>query len=210
MRKSTSALRVRGLRTPRILIWFRGLLHGKILHSGGLDPETGVIASGYVAGQTKRFIGACVARRDLAERRLADCWAGADRTLLELPGVKAALAAIEVPPKVPGESGSQARAREKAEAQRASVEEKRLTLMKSLSDFYNTILKEYNEAADQMETTASRLLSCFSAYGHGLTLQPVFDGTLPDVPPGSCADCILNDHRQTWTKLITALKEDQP
>lgn len=209
MSRPATTLRVRGIRCPRILIWLRGLIHGKLLHTAGVDPETGRLASGYVSGQTGRFRLACVARRDLAERRLEKSWAEADRVLLALPGAVEAMEAISVPPKVPGETGAQARTRERAAALRAAAEEKLLELLRQLSDLYNDILKEYNHAADQMEATADRLLSCFAAYGHGATLRPVFDGMLPDVSADGCADAILSYHAGSWNQLTEALKEVQ-
>lgn len=198
MSRRVTALPVRGMRCPRGLIWLRGLVHGKVLHSAAVDPETGRLVSGYVSGQTERFRGACVDRRELAERRLEKTWAEADQVLLKLPDADRAVEAIRASSQSPGESGSLARARER-----------RLKLLSELAGFRNAILKEYNEAADQMEATADRLLSCFAAYGHGATLRPVFDGMLPDVSPDGCADGILTDHAESWNSLTEALKEVQ-
>ena len=207
MSRSPAVLRVRGLRTPRLFIWCRGFLHGRLLHSAGVDPRTGTLASSYVTGQVHRFHKACADRRENAERRLAKDWSDADRLLLDLSDAEKELAAAVIPPKQPDETSSQIRAREKAAALRAAIEARRLALLKDLADIYNRVLREFNEAADQMDATAARLLSCFAAYGHGATLQPVFDGMLPEVGCGDCAEGILTDHHQTWNELTSALKE---
>lgn len=67
MGNNKTALPMKGIHTPRFFIWFRGFWHGKIIHTGGIDPETNTIASGYVTGQIKRFRNACVTRREKAE-----------------------------------------------------------------------------------------------------------------------------------------------
>lgn len=50
MRKNKTVLPIKGMRTPRFFIWLRGFWHGKVMHTGGIHPETNVIASGYVTG----------------------------------------------------------------------------------------------------------------------------------------------------------------
>ena len=51
MSKNKPTLPMKGINSPRFFIWFRGFWHGKVIHTGGLDPETNTIASGYVTGQ---------------------------------------------------------------------------------------------------------------------------------------------------------------
>ena len=55
MGKTKTVLPMKGLRTPRIFLWILGFIHGKVLHTGGLDPETGTITSGYITGQSDVF-----------------------------------------------------------------------------------------------------------------------------------------------------------
>lgn len=62
MDKNQSVLHMKGIHTPEIFIWFHGLWHGKIIHSGGLDPETNCIASAYVTAQIKNFRNVCILR----------------------------------------------------------------------------------------------------------------------------------------------------
>lgn len=51
-------LPMKGLGTPRLLLWCRGFLHGKLLRTGGADPR-GVITSTYVSDPdfTQRMSG---------------------------------------------------------------------------------------------------------------------------------------------------------
>lgn len=83
MSKVRTTLPMKGLHTPLFFIWTKGFIHGKIIRTGGLDPETDTICSGYITGQIKRFRNACVVRREQAEGSLAEVWNKADRLLVD-------------------------------------------------------------------------------------------------------------------------------
>lgn len=207
MSKTKTSLPMKGLHTPRFFLWCRGFLHGKIIHTGGLDPETNTISSGYITGQVKRFHNACITRREQAEAKLAKEWAEADQLLIDLAAISVALAGSSDHQKFANESSAQARAREKAAEKRASREAERLEILKRLSEISNTIRAELDLAHDQMEATAEALLSGFAAYGHGLLLEPIFQYNLPSAAYEGCAEQILKSHEDTWNTMVSILKE---
>ena len=207
MSKTSTVLPMKGIHTPDGFLWLRGFIHGKVIHTGGLDPETGTISSGYITGQTKRFRSACVARCEYAEDKLKKEWADAGQLLIDLASISAALAvASGRQPSAHGNS-AQARAQEKAAGKRASRRAERLAILKQLSNIANTIRVEYDRAHDQMEATAEMLLSTFSCYGHGLLMKPVHANNLPAVSFEDCAAQILKRHEDTWNKMVSILKE---
>lgn len=208
MGKTKTVLPMKGLRTPRIFLWILGLIHGKILHTGGLDPETGTITSGYITGQIKRFRNACVTRGERTEEKLAKEWAEADCLLIDLVNIADSLKHTSNCQESANESTSaQARTREKAASVRATREAERLAILKRLADISNTIRTELDKAQNQMEATAEMLLSTLSCYGHGLLMQPVYTRTLPIVPYEDCAAQIIKSHEATWNAIVTILKE---
>lgn len=83
-------LRVRGLRTPRLCLWLLGWSH-RLLRTGCLDRETGRAESAYMTGQVKRFQSAAVLRLSKSEKSAAPLFAEADKLLLRLPYLDAAL-----------------------------------------------------------------------------------------------------------------------
>ena len=206
MNSFKTALPMKGLKTPRLFLWFKGFIHGKVLHTGGLDPESATISSGYVTGQIKRFRNACVARRELAESKLSQKWSKADQLLIDYAILTSSLADGS-PQNQNKSSSAQARINEKAAQKRASQQSERQVILKSLSDIVNDIQAELESAHDQMEATAELLLSSFSAYGHGLLMEPVYASTLPNVTSGNCAEQILKSHEDTWNKIGSILKE---
>lgn len=207
MSKNRPTLPMKGLRTPRFFIWLRGFWHGKIIHTGGLDPETNVIASGYVTGQIKRFRNACVTRREQAETHLNKVWCDADELLIDYTAAASALAETGENQTAFSESNAKARANERAASRRASREEERQTIMKNLAMIANNIRAEYNSAHDQMEATAELLASAFACYGHGLLMRPVYSQNLPDITYEDCAKQIIDAHEDTWNAIVSILKE---
>ena len=83
-------LRVRGLHTPRLCLWLLGWSH-RLLRTGCLDRETGRAESAYMTGQVKRFQSAAVLRLSKSEKSAAPLFAEADKLLLRLPYLDAAL-----------------------------------------------------------------------------------------------------------------------
>lgn len=205
MRKST--LPVKGIRTPQFLVWFRGFWHGKILHTGGLDPETNTITSGYVTGQTKRFYNACVARREKAEEKLIKAWCKADELLVDYAAVNSALSGTDKSENSNVAGNAKIRSAERDAKKRAAYADERQSILKNLVKIANEIRSEYDSAYNQMEATSELLASLFSCYAHGVLMKPVSAYNLPIVNYEDCAKQILTSHEDTWNMVGSILKE---
>lgn len=81
---------------PRLLLWCRGFLHGKLLRTGGAAPR-GVITSGYISGQLERFRGACAVRREQAEWALSGDWRRAGELLAQLEALRCPVPGVSAP-----------------------------------------------------------------------------------------------------------------
>lgn len=195
MKKVKKTLPMKGVRIPRLLLFLLGFIHGR-LHTAQL--EGGVIASAFLVGQIERFYMACTVRCMEAARTLYDEWKNADKLLLELE-----LLLLEFPEAKAAESNTstQARAKEKAQV-------KRHTILTELSRIANTIRAETERADKQMEATAHLLMSCFTAYGHGVLMKPISSKNLPEILYKKYTDVILEAHKSTWSKLNSVLKEE--
>lgn len=199
MVKNQSVLHMRGIHTPNLFIWFHGLWHGKIIHSGGLDPETNCIASAYVTAQIKNFRNACILRCEKAERRLNNSWHQADDLLIDYSSVTTALQNTS------GHAGADGG---KQSARRiAACESDRENILKKLAEVKNDIQAEFNIAHAQMEATAECLASKLACYGHGLLLKPVYNHNLPAITYEDCAKQIINRHEDTWNAIVSIVKE---
>lgn len=206
MRKSKSTLPMKGIHIPRFFIWVHGFCHGKIMHTGGLNPETNIIESGYVTGQIKRFRNACVNRREKAEEQLSKVWSEADNLLIDYANVTSALN-MGGKNQCSLDGNALARYNERAAGKRASHEAERQTILKKLATLANTIRAEYNAANDQMEATAELLASSFACYGHGLLMKPVHNQNIPVINYEDCATKVIGNHEDTWKAIVSILKE---
>ena len=202
-----NALPMKGIHTPLFFICLRGFWHGKIIHTGSLDPETNVITSSYVTCQIKRFRNACVVRREKAEIKLTKLWYNADELLIDYATVTSALATAGKNQNSHNESNAQARSNERATQKHASHETERQAILKNLAKIANDIRAEYNSAHDQMEATAELLASAFACYGHGLLMKPVYTYNLPLINYEDYVKKIITNHEDTWNAIVSILKE---
>ena len=207
MSKTKATLPMKGLNTPRLFLWIKGFLHGKIIHTGGIDPETGTIASGYITGQIKLFHSACTIRSGQASTKLKKTWDEADNLLIQYACVCSELKESSTHQESVGESNAQARAREMADKARANHEAERQDILEKLAGLSNEVRDEEALARSQMEATRDLLHSTFASYGHGLLMKPVFSHNIPVVTCDDCADQILKSHEGTWNSVVSILKE---
>lgn len=199
MVKNQSVLHMKGIHTPEIFIWFHGLWHGKVIHSGGLDPETNCIASAYVTAQIKNFRNACILRCEKAESKLNNSWHQADDLLIDYSSVTTVLQNTSDNAGVTADKQSVRKI--------AAYESERENILKKLAEIKNDIQAEFNIAHAQMEATAECLASKLACYGHGLLLKPVYNHNLPAIAYEDCTKQIINRHEDTWNAIVSIVKE---
>ena len=210
MARTKTVLKVKGLHTPRLLLWMKGFLD-RTLHTGGIDPENGEISSSYITGQVARFEEACEKRIAAADDKIKGLWAEADNKLIDY----ANLPQIERVPDykdVPGiTNGAAARIHEKAEKDKAFREAKRIDIVKRLSDIENLILAESIQVDEEIAATANQLSSCLAAYGHGLLFKPVYPHMIPSIDTSKYAGkiCKIRERDTTWNAMTCVVKKEE-
>lgn len=188
---SKNILSVPGLATPRWILWIHGWFHGHVLKSGGLDPETNIIASCYITGKCSLFHRACIARIEALESNLQKKWADADGLLVDYKELNSVLK-TELPSFASVSDSIRARENERNAKIRASQAADRQAVLKKLMEIASNLRSEEHLAIDQMESTAAKLKSAFAAYGHGLLMKPIYASNLPQV---TCVEYLDAYHR---------------
>lgn len=204
--KKSAKMKVMRIHYPGTYLWFKGFVDGRILHTGGIDPQTNTVYSPFITGQLELFQGACATCRGNAERKLKKEWDEADSLLIDLEG---STGMIESGNKAPfiGEGNEEDRdgiALLRAREQRKEHRNKKL---KRLSEIANTIRSEYDGAISLMESTDAALMNAFATYGHGLLLKPVYSYNLPNADYNVSIEEFFKSHRTTWNGIMTLLKE---
>lgn len=166
--KKTNTLK--GLKTPRILLFALGFLHGRAMKSAALDPESGRIRSSYITGRMDALNSFCAQQVRQMETDLKAVWAEADNLLLSLRMTQTDPA--------PTPEGSQ-RELAQAEARKQQAAAESSQKLKQLSDIHNKIRSREVSFWTGLDTAASTLRSKLSAYGHGVTLGPVTEDQIP-------------------------------
>lgn len=199
---------MKGLHTPRICLWIGGFVHGKILHTGGIDPENNTISSAYITGQMKRFEGACILRLADAEASLAKDWETAEHLLIDYENVMFQLSStMDFTVFSQKSTSEEERSREKEALNRAALTAQQLVIKKQLADISSHVLNRTHQAYSDMEATGDQLLGCLSAYGHGMLLKPISPSLLPKIHLENYSDRLLQEHQQTWNEMLTILEK---
>lgn len=202
----TSSVKVKGVYTPRLLLWSKGVFD-KVLHTGGLDPASGELASSYVTGQIARFESACEKRLAVADVKLKPVWLEADQLLVDYAKLRRSDSFAEHVDN--SDNGVSARAREKAETAKAAREAERVAIVKRLSELGNLILAEAFQVDEEITAMIKQLSSAFSAYGHGLLLKPVYKHMLPTIDTDKySADKLCSLHEVTRRMMLNVVKEE--
>lgn len=202
----TTTIRVRGQRTPHVLLWLKGTIH-RWRHIGGLAPDSGQLCSAYVTKQLCRFRNACDAFRGQIRAELSPLWAECDRLLQKLRSGPAA-EPCDAPEFHTGEeSNAYYRALEDAVNRRAKEREARSEDEKRLSDLYNLISTRLEVSFDCMEATRDLLNSSFAAYGQGLLREPVRPAYLPEYHLREHVELILQDRYDTWNEICRHMRK---
>lgn len=165
---------------PRFVLWLKGFLDGKVLHTAGIDPENGTVTSGYVTSQLLRFEAACEKRIADTDKKLSPLWTEADHILIDLTrgiGVDT-----------------------------SRENEKRTDMLKRLADIGNQVIVECFSADSELEAASRELSSMFAAYAHGVLLQPVHDRMIPVIDRKYKAEQLCQLHDITWQAMLSTVK----
>lgn len=209
-----TTLPLKWIRVPRIFFWLLGFVHGRVLHTAALDPDSETVTSGFLVHLIKMFCSACIVRADHGREALKKLWPDAESAITEIGACKTSLGAAPSSGSTK-ESGTLARAREAQARDRA----KRLAGLAEAKDRLlkckNLIQDELAQAQNQADATAERLLALIGAYAQGVLRKPVRQRDLPTVPVENMAARILSaaepgetGRENDWKSIQEYAKED--
>lgn len=209
-------LTVPGLKTPSILIWSFGLIHGKILKTAAIDKDTGLMVSGYTttkANQFAKYTAAVIAQQ---EKDLKAIRAEAAQLKLEANLLEEKLKKAPEKPNAPagdsiGDKRRQARDRAKYQAkldEQKALREHLVAVLTRIGELQHRAQTADRITEENLKETAAALRAKFSAFTNGATLKPVRDKSLPVLEYKTEWDCYQTAVNQAQGKSNRRLTVD--
>jgi len=189
---------IKGLKVPRIFLFTMGILHGRIMKSAGLDPDTGYIRSSYITGKLEALNDLCARQVKQMENELKAVWAEADGLLLAMDAAR---------PDPENAPGANPRELARATAKKQQFAAQNTQRLEQLSAIHSKIRSREVNFWASLDSVASILKSNFSTYGHGVLLSSVSGDQLPPMTYEEHFAPYERAHNNTRRQLQRLLKE---
>jgi hypothetical protein len=221
-------LALKGLHTPRPIIFIRGFLDGRF-QTAGIDQKSALLNSAYLNGELYLFNAYCKKRVIQLENDLAADRTKAETLIQELYTLSADLPA-DLPIRCAEAKGqaeppatlAEAQARRKAakaaaktaealanaNAKRDALTERHKEILRSLVEIREKIQIKERTCYEELGVTAETLKARLCVYGHGVLLkQPVYTRYIPALEYTSHLEGYRSAHRELNRKLAAVLQE---
>ena len=197
--------KLRGLHVPRLFIWLMGFIHGRILKTAALDPDSGVICSGYVTGKCRLYNEVSSKRVESLEYELKGVRAEAASLMTEESLLRCRIRdyPAEKKPVTVNERRSESRTR----AEKSAAAGRRSEIIRRLVEIDGRIRSCELAAREELDAIAGALQSRFSTYAHGVTLRPVTDKHIPAVSYETSFELYRAAHRRDDDHLAKIIQE---
>jgi hypothetical protein len=198
-------LKLKGLRVPRIFIWILGVIHGKLLKTATIDPNTNYVSSSYITGKIKLFSELTAKYINRLEYELKAVRTEASELMVEeaiLSKEIEELPELEVPITI-----QQKRDFKRITTQKEGMQKRHQEILNRLVEIDAKVKSREMCVKEALEATAKNLQSCFSTYGHGVMLQPIFTENIPPVDYETSFETYLKTYEKENCQMEYVLKE---
>lgn len=191
---------VKGLRTPRILIWLLGLLHGKILRTGTIDPDTNLLCGSYITSKTMLYKEYCHKRVGMLEAELKGLYIKVSSLLLSYETLQNRLSVLNSKTSSP-ESNQEKRLAQQVAYDHSNAAKQKNDVVMQMAEIYEVIRSKEISCTEELAGTAEALHSRFATYAHGMLLRPVLQKTIPRLEHEGCLTAYQLLHRENIMRL---------
>jgi len=218
-------LMLKGLRTPRPVLFVRGFVNGR-MKTADLDQENSRLSSAYVSGMTCLFNEYCQKRVAKLETDLSAVRMEAETLLLELQALPEAEAAEVQAPGLPDKlpetvaEAQHLRSAAKASAQAAELSSRvlekqeaaaarRAAILGRLSEIKSRIAAKEQVCCQELGAASEALRARFCTYAHGVLMRPIRTRYIPDLEYARYLDSYYAAHNTLKREIATALKPQE-
>lgn len=197
--------KIKGLNTPNIIVGFRGFWDAKVRKNAVINPDTGLLVSGYITEKISQFHAFEAGKVDDLGNEVKAVRAEASELMTEHSQIRRSLEPL---PAVP-DPGDVARVRQyrQAEARNRAATTRMYEIESRLMSIQNKLTDREHNTLQELGHVMGLLRSKFSAYGHGMMLRPVSEEMIP-APTLTGALSVYHDiHRQQDACIQKILQE---
>ena len=198
-------LRLKGLRVPRIFIWMLGFSHGCIFRTAMVDPENGLISSGYITEKRRLFNELSAQHVKIMEEELRELRKEAAGIMADEAFLRLGMDGIQRPGST--ETIAERRAVRRAENDMNIYRNGHRTVIDRLADISREITSYETSVREELDATASALQGLFAVYGRGMLVRPVRESMIPPVGYENSFDIYHRAHEKEDLQMDLILRE---
>lgn len=197
--------KIRGLRTPSWIVAIRGFGDARVRKTAAVDPNSGLLVSGYITGMLAQLHAYEAGAVDNLENEVKSVRAEASELMTEHSQIRRSLEPL---PAVPDPTDvDRMRQYRQAEARNRSTTTRLYEIESRLMEIQNKLTDREHHVLQVLSNVMGLMRSKFSAYGHGMMLQPVSDQMIPE-PTLNGALAVYHDiHKQQDACIQKILQE---
>lgn len=170
--------KIKGLNTPNLFVGIRGFFDARIRKNAVIDPESGLLISGYITEKLAQLHAYEAGVVDTLGNEVKSVRAEASELVTEHSQIRRKLEPLPALPDAADvdrmRQYRQAEARNRAATTRLyEIESRLMEIQNKLTDREHHVLQELGNVMGLMR-------SKFSAYGHGMMLRPVSGQMIPE------------------------------
>lgn len=197
--------KIKGLNTPNVIVGFRGFWDARISKTAVVDPDSGLLVSGYITEKLSRLHAYEAEKVDDLENEVKAVRTEASDLVTEYSQIQRGLEPLPAVPD-PGDV-NRVRQYQQAEARRQEATTRLYEIESRLMEINNKLTDREHHVLQELSRVMGLMRSKFSAYGHGMMLRPVSEQMIPE-PTLTGALAVYHDiHKQQDACIQKILQE---
>lgn len=197
--------KIKGLYTPNLLVSIRGFWDARIRKTAVVDPDSGLLVSGYITGMSSRLQAYEAGKVDDLGNEVKAARAEASGLVTEYAQLRRRM---EPMPQIP-DPGDVHRVRQyqRADARNRAAIARMYEIESRLMEISNKLRDREHHVLQELSRVRSLMRSKFSAYGHGMMLRPVGDNMIPELSLAGSLEIYHQLHREEDARIRRIIEE---
>lgn len=197
--------KIKGLNTPNWIVGIWGFCDARIRKIAGVDPNSGLLVSGYITGKSSQFHAYEAQKVDNLENEVKAVRTEAGELVTEYAQLRRRM---EPMPMVP-DPGDIARVRQyqRAEARNRAAVARCDEIGRRMAEIEAKLQDREHHVLQELRHAKGVIRSKFAAYGHGMMLRPVDMHMIPELDLAGSLEIYHEVHREEDARIQRIIEE---